>query len=400
MRIFSLILSFSLIFCVDLTAQQNRFLYIQTENSQPFYVRVNNVVYSSSNSGYVIIPKLKDGRYDLTVGFPKNEWPLQNVSVTIDSRDAGYMLKNFGEKGWGLFNLQSLDVTMANAGPGKTQGQVPEDDSFAGTLSQVVGADLSTPVAVVDKSAPAIVKKEEPVKEVKEVKEETEPAMTVVPKEAASQPGSIQKLLSTSSDEGIDIVYLDNSGNTSDTIRIFIPAPRKEADVKEKQPVSEPVAAKKDPVIGKAADPAKKKGKDKEKTKEPEFIEMDLATDSVAKQTEVSVQQESQPPSITIPNSNCRSNADDRDFLKLRKNMAGKRSAESMVDAARKDFRSRCYSVEQVKHLSALFLDDAGKYMFFDAAYPSVHDFSNFPSLVSELKDPYYITRFEAMIRK
>lgn len=37
---------------------------------------------------------------------------------------------------------------------------------------------------------------------------------------------------------------------------------------------------------------------------------------------------------------------------------------DAMLDVARKIFRAKCYSVEQIKNLSVLFLTDVGKYNF------------------------------------
>ena len=70
-----------------------------------------------------------------------------------------------------------------------------------------------------------------------------------------------------------------------------------------------------------------------------------------------------------------------------------------MINAATKLFKQKCYSVEQVKNLSSLFFKDEGKYKFFDAAYPYVHDTPNYNQLESQLTDAYFITRFKAMIR-
>src|SRR5450432_1477878 len=97
-----------------LKAQQNHFIYIQTENKQPFYVKLDKKLYSSSASGYLVVPKLKDGTYNLAIGFPKGEWTEQNMLCTINNNDIGYLLKNFESKGWGLFNLQTLAVIMAS----------------------------------------------------------------------------------------------------------------------------------------------------------------------------------------------------------------------------------------------------------------------------------------------
>ena len=78
--------------------------------------------------------------------------------------------------------------------------------------------------------------------------------------------------------------------------------------------------------------------------------------------------------------------------------MAARESDEAMVDEAKKSFKSKCYSTEQIRYLSSLFLTSAGKYQFFDAAYMHVSDQEQFPKLRSEIKDEYYLRRFKALI--
>ena len=107
-------LIFGLLLSASLHAQQYYFAYVQTDNKQPFYVKVNNKLFSSSASGYVVIPKLTTGNYSLVIGFPKDQWPQQTIALNIGSTDAGFLLKNFGEQGWGLYNLQSMQVVMNN----------------------------------------------------------------------------------------------------------------------------------------------------------------------------------------------------------------------------------------------------------------------------------------------
>jgi len=70
-----------------------------------------------------------------------------------------------------------------------------------------------------------------------------------------------------------------------------------------------------------------------------------------------------------------------------------------MLEEARKYFRSKCFTTEQVKNLSSMFLSDAGKYNFFLVAYDYTSDKENFSSLQSELNDKYYIVQFKAMVR-
>ncbi len=53
----ALILSIS---CLLVNGQQDRFIYLQTENKQPFFVKFNNKTYNSYPLGYLIISKLND----------------------------------------------------------------------------------------------------------------------------------------------------------------------------------------------------------------------------------------------------------------------------------------------------------------------------------------------------
>ncbi|MEO6612204.1 MAG: hypothetical protein ABIT05_05665 [Chitinophagaceae bacterium] len=98
------------------SSQKVYFVYVQSESDQPFFVKMKEKVYSSSGSGYIILSKLLDSTYNFSIGFPQGKWPEQNFSVAINKKDHGYLLKNFGEKGWGLFDLQTLGVQMAVSG--------------------------------------------------------------------------------------------------------------------------------------------------------------------------------------------------------------------------------------------------------------------------------------------
>ena len=99
-------------------------------------------------------------------------------------------------------------------------------------------------------------------------------------------------------------------------------------------------------------------------------------------------------------NSDCKAFAANEDFLKLRKKMASENSEDNMIKIAKKAFHSKCFSTEQIKNLSFLFLTNEGKYMFFDMAYPFASDSDQYNTLQSQLTDSYYINRFKAMIHK
>jgi len=95
--------------------QQTHFIYLQTENREPFYVILNKKTYSSSSIGYAIIPKLQNGEYTLRVGFAKNGGTPQDYLLQVKDSEQGYLIKDFGEKGWAIFNLQSLSVQYAGS---------------------------------------------------------------------------------------------------------------------------------------------------------------------------------------------------------------------------------------------------------------------------------------------
>src|SRR6266540_5436522 len=233
-----------------LNAQQNHFIYIQADDKQTFSVNVNGKTYNSSEIGYVIIPKLTDGKYQLNISFPNNKFPGRQFNCVIKKADAGYALKNFGDKGWGLFNFQSLEITMAGAEAAVPEVQkdtvVQKDtaktNAFGDMLSQVVN-DTTLKVAPIDQSAnkpttipPTEIKKELPSAEnvsaslndsLKKAQNQNPITDTI-----SALNKSITKIEEQKTDEGVNMVFVDQaSGN--DTIKIFLPsqpAPQKKID--------------------------------------------------------------------------------------------------------------------------------------------------------------------------
>lgn len=451
----------------SIKAQQNHYIYIQTENKQPFYLKLDNKQYSSSISGYLIVPKLKDGNYNLTIGFPKNEWPEQNMVAIIADNDIGYLLKNFGDKGWGLFNLQSLEVLMAaNKGKKEDIEVVNKTDAFSNMLSSVVNDSTirqtetvkqevkvepvkgleKTPLAVgsaKEANMGDVATAKEDLKST-EIKEENTKAVVIkendkvaVAKEEmiAINEGksSVTRSVFYKSMDGTEMIYIDDVNGIKDTIRVFIPADKNEATVEaeksfnvemplEKVFTQEVAVTKEDktndvrfleielpnpnqkPTEKKPAErtPIEKKIVEKSTVEsnpvekavtEVKEIKKEESKESVEKPVEQTFQRS---PMI---NSDCKNFAMEDDFLKLRKKMIAKDLDDEMIVIAKKVFKVKCFTVEQVKNLSAIFLKDSGKYAFFDMAYPFVADSHNFHILKSQLTESYYIDRFQAMLR-
>lgn len=435
-------------------SQKVYFVYLQSEADQPFFVKLDNKIHSSTSSGYLILSKLVDSTYNFSVGFPQSKWAEQNFSVTINKKDHGFLLKQFGEKGWGLYNLQTLAVQMSSSPGAKTntseKGENKDVSKFTEVLSKVADdpSIMEKPVKkeVVEKKAevvaikeekkvePAVVKekvepelvkpavaiekvvtneekkpavaiakpqpaKTEPIvvkKEVEEVKlvevvekttmaddkEAKEEDVVIVasknsgPNNESYMPSKVKRWSESSTTEGFGLVFIDDYSNgTQDTIRLLIPNPKQ---------IEVPVSNNKEP------------------QEEKRFIEIENNNKKEKEETpleEVKPVVEKVGTSKQLFSNNCTIVADETDFLKLRKQMAAKESDDAMISEAKNYFKTKCFTSEQVKNLSALFLNDENKYKFFDAAYSFVSDADKFSALQNELKDEYYINRFRAMLR-
>jgi hypothetical protein len=209
------------------------------------------------------------------------------------------------------------------------------------------------------------------------VQQVTENSIVEKPVEEVYKRSTVMHRSESSATEGFGLIFWDvyPDGKT-DTIRILIPNETKKvvpADVK---------------------------------LEEKKFLDI-IPADTLQKQPaeekkEVIIQPVSQPETQKLPvvkKNNCPQSAAEEDFFKLRKKMAGENSDDNMIGEAKKVFKTKCFTTQQVKNLSAMFLSDEGKYKFFDAAYTYVSDIENFSSLQADLKEEYYINRFKAMIR-
>ena len=399
------------------SSQKVYFVYLQTETDQPFFVKMNERTYSSTASGYLILSKLRDSVYNFSIGFSQNKWPEQNFSIGINRKDHGFILKNFGEKGWGLFDLQTLAVQMSSALVSKEDATEKTKEQNVSAFTDILSKAADDPSlkekpvqAKMEEKKPQVIpqevvkkeeikptvidsltKKEEPKVDIEEptvVKnEETkidikEPVKNEEVKTIVAElykPTIVTKKSESSNVDGFGLVFIDDYRNgTRDTIRLLIPDTR----------------------------PAVTETKQESK-EEKKFL--DILPDSANKTNEIISEIKKDSVSETKPTvnektkatvkNNCKGTASETDFFKLRKRMAAETTDDNMITEARKYFKIKCFTTAQLKNLSTLFLNDAGKYKFFDAAYTYVYDADRFSSLQSELKDEYYINRFKAMLK-
>ena len=431
------------------SAQKVYFIYLQSDNSSPFYVKMNDKIFSSATSGYLILSNLVDSAYNFSIGFPSSQSESRFTGV-LGGKDHGFLIKNF-ESGLGLFDLQSLSVINAQKDESaKNISYVRRNDDFSSLLSKAAkDTTLLYAVVRVKEDDVAMKKEESRGEDSKQTATETVAAkdtsiitgtqtdialetkkpdsMTIVPSDnevkkedfnavnasikeekkdtivfadqkehpkqemdtslvetattiegktdtisaSHAEPitifkkSRVKKHSESSTSEGFGLVYYDTYDGGSDTIHLIIPNP---------------------PIIFKQAD-------QDSSLVQKDFIHVDELKKDTVQQAPIVVTVKKSPIK-----SQCKAIASNNDFFRLRKNMASENTDEGMVSEAKKSFRSKCFTTEQIKNLSALFLTSAGKYQFFDAAYLHVTDQESFASLESEIKDDYYLKRFKALI--
>ena len=409
------ILSFFILLRLSVVAQQDYFVFINSDNQQPFFVQIQEKTLSSSAVGHLIISKLKDSAYQITIGFPKNQYPEMDFMIRISRKDRGYQLKNMGDKGWVLFDLQTLELisplprknSLAQVG----YNLVKKNDDFARLMARVVSDtavlyDMVQVKSEVRKSEePPVVKSEErkseerPIvknEEPKEIKkEETKvdlPKDTVkvidVPvqkpievSETTKAKSQIKLVERAMTDSGFRMVITDDI----DRIDILIAVEKPVDPPREEKTYANPDSTVKFP--------------DKKESVEKKAEDITITADT----TEVGVVRDAvkveTPKKVVLVNSDCKSFAVDSDVDKLRIKMLAETEVENRIGTAKKIFRTKCFTTAQVKGLTELFRSDEGIYKFLEAAYPFVSDTSNFKSLVTLLADDNYVKRFRTMVR-
>lgn len=413
-------------------AQKVYFIYIQSDGNIPFFVKLGDQVTSSNPAGYLILSKLVDSVYQFTIGKNGQAASESRFSVTINKQDHGYLLRDVDGK-FNLFDLQTMTSVQPLASATSSNESVAKrTDAFSILLAQAASdptlLDVRTATAAVQSGA---TKQPEPTQAVvittKELEKPTSTppqdvadttttttsndiaAVTTEKKETTTEPNTediknqedtkkpdtvqqttaatetqtqsaspeeatpykrsvVTRKSESSTSEGFGLVFLDKTEDAVDTIRILVPNP-----------------------------PLSFTREESSNGDLKKFLNSTTA-DSIKQDTSVAVANNKLHAAEIKKQKTCGAEASEKDFLKLRKNMAAKESEEAMIGEAQKFFKKSCFTTAQIKNLSSLFLTASGKYHFFDAAYGHVSNQEQYATLQSELDDAYYANRFKALI--
>jgi hypothetical protein len=323
---------------------QNHFIYIQSETRQPFTVTVNDKSFTSTTAGYVIIPRLKKGEYDLILKYKDARTPGARFTSVIDKNDIGYTLKDVGNGTAGLVNMQTY-ATLAAAPP---ESYAKNDDKSGVN----VDADKNNSTSKTITTPKGSTKK--PV-----VKKEPNPVSAI-----AKLKSGINKISEIQQAGNISMIFIDVQGKTLDTIDVVIPTVKKTTS----KSIDEP-----------SADNSLFKWASAKYSNDEDLLNVDW--------------QEGY-------NNKCVHLLTKEDYARLRRRMAAETNEDKMINEALKVSNTKCFTTLQVKHLSALFPKDQGKYKLFSALYSFVYDYIDYPVLEKELTDTAYVSKLQSILRK
>lgn len=139
------------------SAQKQYFVFIQTQNKQPFYVRYQNEIFSSTEIGYVVIPKIKTDSIDIVIGFPRKLGGGIKYRLAIDRKDRGFVIRQLDTSLWAMYDIENMKMVMPVEVPVNNQTIIKQStDPFTILLAQVINTPAIAQKIVINDSLQAI----------------------------------------------------------------------------------------------------------------------------------------------------------------------------------------------------------------------------------------------------
>jgi len=403
--------------CFTAHAQINseHFIYIQAKNKQPFYAILNNKLYSSSNIGYLIIPKLQSGTYDLKIGFPKQIETERDYMCVINDEDLGYSLQKKDNGDWGLLDLQSqtfLTAATSAATNTATQNQLPSEapaatttaqnnnqtaDNTSATQSSSFGNMLSDVANDSTLKVQPVIQKKQPAPAVAISTDNSDNSATTV----APQPTNnyvtdniqntnspvdetygIIKTNETRIDDGQQMTFVLFNSHTTDTVQILIPM----------KALVQPTTLPSD------TNAVQNKNYQTKNTLPLFDNDGDIPNNNVSSSNAASIA--SANTGTQSASALCENPLTDKEMIKLQKKIISKTTDDEMLSVVDKAIKGKCIATEQVRLLGTSFLSDAGRFALYQDVYGNVSDKENYASLQNQLLDSYFKKRFTDMLNQ
>ena len=326
-------------------------MFIEADGQQPFYVKRTDTLYSSSAAGFLIIPKVPKGDFNIVLGFPKAVYPEVSFDLKEVSRDRGFYLKLFEGKGWGLLDRTSMEVFYSN----NREDVRPTADSikkkssqFAELLSDATGDKLLLQQPVVDNKP---TNKESPI-------EQKKSEQANLPKvKDKSGLSVVIKFEDLETDQEKILTFIDRAvEGTSDTIKLKIEKITQVELIPLQQTLSQDSA-----VI-----------RNVDGIKSQENISAVKSDDDTKKAVETKTVVARKLADCNKPI------ADSRDLLNLQKKLLGITSVEDQIAYVEKIFGMKCFSSKQSIEIASYFLEEQSRLNLFTKIYWLLKEHNDF----------------------
>jgi hypothetical protein len=433
-----------LLMCTKGQAQREHFVYLQTENMTPFYIKMNGKTISSTYSGYLILGKLKDSIYPIKLGMLGVD-EVQDYGLKVEGRNAGYLVKKLGDRGWGIVDLQTNEEQVSMEWSSAIAAETARQEFMATEQKRVADsiANASAAVALADTAAanPAVAVAAAVV------------ADTVAKAEAKPTSDTASRIVESPKTE---------QQRLQDSIANVIAEKEKELKALQAMLAGTAGAAV---VAGKNADSGKTANSSAEKTagglatgaavaagagvvsavtgdgnKDKSKVASDSTTQTnapppsadsshvnavavavVADSVKASAEPVAKADTATATVDSIGAKKATTDSVatapKLQRepcvDVLGREEVEALINKTasisdgdeiiaqyKKAFKDKCVSTSNLKKICNAMASDVTRYRILEAAYPHCLDFYAFPDLESLLKDSYYITKFKALVQQ
>jgi len=126
--------------------QNNKFLFIESSDRQPFYLKEGDRIYSSTSVGYLLKRVSEYDTLDCVVGFPRDRWKRTRYRLPISYRDNYFQWMQVDTGTWAMYDrISGKWIQAENEKSGR--GELAEDalslDSLAFLLEAEKVADVS-----------------------------------------------------------------------------------------------------------------------------------------------------------------------------------------------------------------------------------------------------------------
>lgn len=438
-RFLTVMVATFLLMCTKGMAQREHFVYLQTENMTPFYIKMNGKTISSTYSGYLILGKLADSIYPIKLGMLGVD-EVQDYGLKVQGRNAGYLVKKLGDRGWGIVDLQTNDEQVSMEWSSAIAAEAARQDFLAAEEKRVADsiARASSAVAATDTGAvamaTAVVAAATPDTAVKTEKTpvaDTAARIVENPKtEQQRYQDSIANVIAEKEKElkalqamlagGAGAAVAAGTSKSTDAAK----TEKTTGDKTSGEMAGVAVAAGAGVAGAVIADGGKEKTKPttdstavataaqqtdsvNTSTKAAAVVAVDSvkANESAMPKADTAVAspQPAADSAVAAPKMQrepCMDILGREEVEALMTKTATIADGDEIVAVYKKAFKDKCVSTANLKKICNAMASDVTRYRVLEAAFPHCLDFYAFAELESLLKDSYYITKFKALVQQ